>query len=85
MVASINEIILNDARRREMKKERMRSRFIRITLIAICGVCTVVLYSYFPKTADQLVLWLAVGIVGLAAFFALLASERRRARASHHD
>ena len=38
-------------------------------------MCTVVLYSYFPKTADQLILWLVVGVVGLSAFFALLASE----------
>ena len=68
-----------------MRKERIWSPFIRFTLIGICVVCTVVLYSYFPKTAEQLLLWLLVGVMGLGAFFPLLASERRRARASHHD
>jgi len=83
MVASINESILNDARRREVKKEQLRSRFIRFTLIGICGVCTVVLYSFFPETTEQLIIWLLIGVVGLGAFFAFLASERHRARASH--
>ena len=68
-----------------MRKERIWYLLIRFTLIGICGVCTVVLYSFIPKTAEQLILWLLVGVVGLGAFFALLASERRRARASHHD
>ena len=55
-----------------MRKERIWSPLIRFTLIGICVVCTVVLYSFFPKTAEQLILWLLVGVVGLGAVIALV-------------
>lgn len=66
-----------------MRRERILANIWRYASLGVCAVCAVVLYSFYPSTVDQLVVWLLVGAEGLVAFFAFLAflaSERRRTR-----